>query len=304
MSYDKKRTDYNNSWPNAKIEFSGQVEYRNLLEAKGITNILLPIQLPVISDYHFQRLLSFKIDIYEQLPDRPDIGFDLAWRTFEAYSTYFSVSKSWTSTKTHIILNKVCEDILINQFNNNQPLKDAVETMLNSIPLQATEFLVRRLFETAQYSTKSQQDKIRERVKACIGNLYDDLNKKYTPLTPETQRQCGMFVQILLAGREVTIEGNTYRLSLLDRLKFLVNGILYSYRNERFHGDSFSPFKSSKTAIKTYAHSYFCLISTYFFLCQLIYADYPGLLNIADMTVSLTANITRYNDVFLSQRRK
>ncbi len=305
MSYSQKRIDYNNEWPDSRIEFAGQIEYKKLLLSKGVSNILRPIQLPLIPDYSFQRLLSFKIDIYEQLPDRPDIAFDLAWRTFEAYSSFFAIQNTWTTTKTHKILNKVCEDILINQFNNNANLSIAIGNLLSSIPLQATEFVVRRIFETTPNAIKSQQDKIRERVKDSLGvDLFTELENKYSPLTSESQRKAGMLLQIILSGTRVNINGQNFTLQLIDRLKFLVNGVLYTYRNERFHGDAFSPFKSSKTSIKTYAHSYYCLISAYFFISQLIFNHYPNQIDIELITEKLNDNTTRYNLVFEGHRKK
>src|SRR5690606_13769692 len=99
-SYSKKRIDYNNKWPDEVISFSGQEAFHALLNEKGVKNILRPIQIPFIDDFQFQRLLSFKIDIYEQLPYRPDIAFDLAWRTFEAYSAYFAHIGNWNTSKT------------------------------------------------------------------------------------------------------------------------------------------------------------------------------------------------------------
>ena len=34
----------------------------------------------------------------------------------------------------------------------------------------------------------------------------------------------------------------------------MMSGVLYTARNERFHGDNFSHFKSSLSSIKTYGH--------------------------------------------------
>lgn len=81
-------------------------------------------------------------------------------------------------------------------------------------------------------------------------------------------------------------------------MKLLINGLLYTYRNERFHGDAFSPFKSSKTQLKTFAHAYFCLISTYFFIAQLIYRHFESEFDINRIAESQAENTIRYNLVF------
>lgn len=305
MSYSKKRVDYNNKWPEKVISFSGQEAFNTLLNEKGIKNILRPIQIPYIEDFQFQRLLSFKIDIYEQLPKRPDIAFDLAWRTFEAYSAYFATIGNWNTTKTWKILNKTSEDILINQLNGNLELLQAIKNLFSSVPLQATEFLVRRLFETTTGSLKSQQAQIEERVKDSLGeDLFTSFKTKYGTLTPDSQRKAGMLLQLMIAGNRVDINGKNFQLSTLQTLKLLINGLLYTYRNERFHGDAFSPFKSSKTQIKTYAHSYFCLIATYFFISQLIFRHFESQFNLNTIANSLNENTIRFNLVFESHRRK
>jgi len=305
MSYSKKRIEYNNKWPDKIIEFPAENEFKNLMSEKGIVNILRPIQLPIIEDTQFQRLLSFIIDIYDQLPNRPDIAFDLAWRTFEAYSFYFRKTGGWSSKKTHIVLDKVCEDILINQVNNSNELKNALENHLSAIPLQATEFLVKRIFQDDPDSLTSQQQRITERVKNSLGeDLFLEIETKYKPLTADSQRNCGLFLQILMSGIEVEINGNKYSVSLINRIKFLINGILYSYRNERFHGDAFSPFKSSQTKIKTFAHSYYCLLSTYFFICQLIHQHFSSEVDLTQVASTLEENTTRYKLIFGSHFKR
>lgn len=305
MSYSKKRVDYNNKWPEKVISFSGQEAFNTLLNEKGIKNILRPIQIPYIDDFQFQRLLSFKIDIYEQLPNRPDIAFDLAWRTFEAYSAYFSQIGNWNTTKTWKILNKTSEDILINQLNRSNDLLKAIKNLFDSVPLQATEFLVRRLFETTSGSLKSQQTQIIERVTDSLGSdLFESIKQKYGALNPESQRKAGMLLQLIISGKRVDINGKNYQLNTLQTLKLLINGLLYTYRNERFHGDAFSPFKSSKTQIKTYAHSYFCLIATYFFISQLIFQHFESQFDIDKIANSLNENTIRFNLIFESHRKK
>ena len=228
-NYSKKRINYNNKWPEEVIVFSGQQAFLNLLNEKGVQNILKPIQLPFIGDFQFQRLLSFKIDIYEQLPNRPDIAFDLAWRTFEAYSAYFAYIGNWNTTKTWKILNKISEDILINQINQNAKLDNAFINLINSIPLQATEFLVRRMFEVTTASLKSQQTQIIERVTDSMGSdFFNSFKNKYPVLTPDSQRKAGLLLQKIISGNRIELNGREFGLSKLQIVKLLINGMLYT----------------------------------------------------------------------------
>ncbi len=302
MSYSKKRIDYNNNWPDKVIIFSAQEAYDKLLKDKGVPHILRPIKIPLIEEYEFQRLLSFKIDIYEQLPNRPDIAFDLAWRNFEAYSVFFSVSKGWSTSKTHKILYKVCEDILLNQYNSNVELANSFSNLINNVPLQATEFLIKRLLESNSNALKSQQNKIIERfIEITSQDLFECLKIKYDFFTPENQRKAGLLLQLLIKGNEVEINTQKFKLTLIQQLKLITNGILYTYRNERFHGDSFSPFKCSATRLKTYAHSYYCLIATYFFISQLIFHHYPNKFKLSEIAEQLDDNTNRFVLVFGNQ---
>ena len=269
MSYARKRIEYNNKWTDEIIKFSGQEFIYSFLNNKGMKHIFRPIKLPLIDDFQFQRLLSFKIDIYEQLPNRSDIAFDnIALRTFEAYSAYFAKERNWNTTKTWRILNKSSEDILLYQFNNNSHLSSAFSNLINAIPLQALEFLIKRSFDITTTSLKYQQNHIIERVIDSLGkDLFNNFKEKYGDLTPDSQRKAALLLQMMISMIKVNIGSKYYQLDKLQIIKFLINGLLlYTYRNERFHGDVFSSFKRSKTKIKTFANSYFCLIITYFFI--------------------------------------
>ena len=207
--------------------------------------------------------------------------------------------------KTRVIINKICEDVLNNQYNDNVKLKDAVQNLFESIPLQSTEFLVKRLFEKTSISIESQQGRIIERVQESLGiDFFNAFKNKYSELDAAVQRNAGMLLQQIIAGKQVTINGQNFKFDRAKILKFIINGILYTYRNERFHGDAFSPFKSSTAKIKTYANSYYFLISIYFILVQLIYKHHPELLDLDVLAESLEENTLRYNIVFKSQRTK
>jgi hypothetical protein len=240
------------------------------------------------------------------LPNRPDIAFDLAWRTFEAYCVYFSKEKNWSTRKTHKILDKIVEDILDTQFAGNANLSACIEKLLLSIPLQATEFLVSRLFDLNNDSIKSQQNQIKERVENAIGTeIFNAIQNKYCPLNASTQRSAGLLFQIILAGKDFKFDNKkVFKLSLKERLKLLISGILYSYRNERFHGDAFSPFRSSKTTLKTYAYCNYCLNAVYFFLCQLMAEHFPTKFDLDIVSNSLNQNIDVYLLLFDNWKKK
>lgn len=305
MNFKKKRIDYNNNWPNEKYDCDAENKMLELFSDNNIRQILIPIKLPLIEEVQFQRLLSFKIDIYENLPKRPDIAFDLAWRTFEAHTAYHGKTKNWTVKKSHKVFDKVNEDILNNKLSSNQLLTEYFDDLFKSIPLQATEFIIKRTIEHPKGAIKSQHKQIKERVENSLGiDLVTAIIKKYTPFDSAKQRRAGTMCQILLREKEIVLENKKYTITDLQRLKFLISGLLYTYRNERFHGDAHSPFKSSLTKLKTYAHSYFCLISTYGLICLMMEESHPTEYDLNEIVKSLQKNLNRYNIIFGKQLKK
>ncbi len=84
-------------------------------------------------------------------------------------------------------------------------------------------------------------------------------------------RNAALLLQLILKGREVTVNKHKYQLGLEKRLEFLLSCVLYTSRCERFHGDYFSPFKSDRANLDTYAFSYYLLAFCYIYLLTLIH---------------------------------
>ena len=55
------------------------------------------------------------------------------------------------------------------------------------------------------------------------------------------------------------------------RIEFLLSVVLYTIRNNRFHGDNNSLFKSCAASLSTYYSMYHCLIATYSMFWLLLY---------------------------------
>ncbi|GBF20690.1 hypothetical protein C21_02865 [Arenibacter sp. NBRC 103722] len=84
-------------------------------------------------------------------------------------------------------------------------------------------------------------------------------------------RKVGRIIFKLLNGDNVDLpkstnraKNNSYNLVLNEKIDLVVNGLLYTYRNERFHGNTFSPFKSSKASLQTYSHAHYLFLWSYF----------------------------------------
>ena len=103
----------------------------------------------------------------------------------------------------------------------------------------------------------------------------------------------------------VIISGiKTYeKLEEYKRLWFMMGGVLYTARNERFHGDNFSHFKSSLSSIKTYGHFYYLLLFTYSLLWTVMLrlslkSGYPDFVTANQVQTSIDRNIELYKMAF------
>jgi hypothetical protein len=101
-------------------------------------------------------------------------------------------------------------------------------------------------------------------------------------------RQEAMFLRKVLLGEEVTGDHPPLKLTDVSRAHLLISGLLYTARNERFHGQSFSPFVSSQASISTYVHPYFLFVATYALLMNLWTAN-------EDHRESLSAVVVKQN---------
>lgn len=90
----------------------------------------------------------------------------------------------------------------------------------------------------------------------------------------------------------------SYKIELEDKLNFLINGILYTFRNDKAHGAVFSPFRSSKASIKTYAHSNFCFLAAYILLLILMGRNDEYKISNKDVVENITKNIDLFQKLY------
>jgi len=70
------------------------------------------------------------------------------------------------------------------------------------------------------------------------------------------------------------------------------------FRNERFHGTTFPPFRSSMAKLKTYAHAYFLLMVAYALLLEVfLYRDF-GVVTPPQVAANIAQNQALFLQVF------
>jgi hypothetical protein len=164
----QKKIDYNNNWNGSQIwrtELQDQLDKR--LASKGFKQILVPVQLKADAcDILFKqenarlaRLLSNIVDIYDELPYRPDVAFDLAWRAFEILLK--TCCNNHDATKCLPIIAKEISFYA----NSNTKVADCLENIIAAQSLGSLTFCV-NLF-----------------VKNNSNDVPDDFNLMYAPNT-------------------------------------------------------------------------------------------------------------------------
>lgn len=255
---------YNNEWPSSFL-FPVEKKLKKLLDEKNVQQAFIPAKLNASKDQEFHSLLGHFLEGLDQLPYRPDVAFDAIWKALDAefFRVRNEVSAPQHESRFESFLNKVTSDP--NTCKAFFPLADV-------IPMQTCEFAAKRILKS-KISPDQHSDVFLKRVKACLGDsLYSSFLGKYEPewsTSPEkTQRRSGAFLRKLVQGNDLYINEKKFRLTQDKIASFLISIVMPQFRNERFHGTTFPPFRSSVAKLKTYAHGYFILQVAYALLLE------------------------------------
>lgn len=217
-----------------------------------------PVALPYSDERAYNTQVSYIVDALDLLPKRPDVAFDSVWKAFEV------VCLTVGRTSITDSLEKVMKGRLVDP--------DLLELLCSAAPAQACEFAALRAV-----AAKGEGDDAANSEDKRWHRLSRDPN--WPPLLAalkgrdatdgQQRRQAAMLLRRALSGDELEVSGERIQLSAESRGWLLVGCFLYTARNERFHGLSFSPFISSAAKVSTFTHPYFAFLSTYALLCSL-----------------------------------
>ena len=286
LQWTGKRIEYNNMWPDCGLWKSDiQQELNNWLKQQNLFHIFEVVKLSdtaqqvLFDNAKLNKLFSGILDIYDELPYRPDEAFDIAWRSLEIFMNHHR-NIAWQAdgdrTAPHLIMRTV-KDLIMPLTKNDTRVKAMWEGFLANLPLSVLIYTINRCYIKHDLAINTQIKKVSERAEDVLTKaLYDDIRIQYNleqDVKPavDVLRNAALLLQLILKGREVTINKHKYQLGLENRLEFLLSCILYTSRCERFHGDYFSPFKSDRANLDTYAFSYYLLSFCYIYLWMLIY---------------------------------
>lgn len=290
----QNRVEYHSKWDKGVFWSSNITNlFQERLVEHRYSQLFIPIKLnsssaidTLYQNPELNRLFSILIDSYDELPTRPDIAFDLCWRAFEIEMNLYK-NQAWNKNSdltTRDLIARICKEAISPLYRTEDSIKESINLIFENISIKSLSFCITRAIAVAELTVQGQNGLVVERLKSALGdNLWEDIKKKYFPLngtiSPQTKRKICFLLKKILNGETITLNDKCYTLDFSNRLEFLIGGILYTSRCERFHGDYFSPFKSDKATLKTFYDFYYQLLTTYtLFWCLLYkYKKYKGL---------------------------
>ncbi len=227
-----------------------------------------PVVINDLDSVTFHRELSYLIDAFDSLPGRVDIAFDSTWKAFEL------------ETK------KVCENNATDRLKKIAGVVDPsiVERLCDNFPVQSCEYLFKRL--VSDVVDESAEHGLRNRILYStdeqIRLFLDHLKQTYGAASPGLRRKGALLLQRALRGETLKLseEVASFRLETISRARILISLYLYTTRNERFHGASFSPFVSSAGSLRTYTHPFFAFLASYYLLLSVWMETRPRVLGV------------------------
>lgn len=294
-AWTKKRVNYHNRQVKGTDMWmeQAQKELKKKLDETGLKQIFVPLHLNEVPTTEFlfvnaklNKIHSMYCDLYEELPYRPDMAFDVVWRSFEVMSKYYSC-KVWNDPdiKDTLLFQRVSQEVIVNLLNSNNQLEKSFNLLFESIPDTTLRFMVVRLFVSRDLVVLPQLHYIKERAKKILtDNHYDAFYNTYFEangtLSPENHIKAARMMRSILKGEAVEMNGVSFKpFDLCERIELLISCILYVSRCERYHGDYVSQFKSNMAKQVTYYNFYYLLTITdlLFWMVWYKFADHQRL---------------------------
>ena len=154
LIWTEKRIAYNNTWPKSGLWFSDVQQLLNeYLHGQGITQIFEPVKLSEVAKYilfsnaKLNKMFSGIVDIYDELPYRPDEGFNIAWRSLEIFMNHHkSIAWPKDNDKATNLMKRTVEELIMPLVNKDQQIKEMWERFLSEIPISVLRFAIMRCF--------------------------------------------------------------------------------------------------------------------------------------------------------------
>lgn len=232
---------------------------------KGFFN---SVKFPYSENDKYHYYLNFLIESLELLPLKIDLAFDTCWKGFESL-TFEKYSPRDKATEVLSLFsidyqNKECAVYIDGDVT--------ISRLLSLLPVQTCEYLSWKLFDL---SPKGDAKRIKDRLTWSNNNtkalkFLPEFTQKYNApnVSPDDYRKSAMLLRKVFNGEHIKVGSFEDSFSLTERFSLLILGVLYTFRNDRFHGSMLPPFKSSIATLQTYSHAHFCFLATHHIFIQ------------------------------------
>ncbi|WP_067707683.1 hypothetical protein [Erwinia sp. ErVv1] len=318
FDFKKQRVDCHNNFPN-RVLFKTEEKFHKLIEKNNGSTPFKPIKLNYDTDKTFQTCVGHLGDGLEFLPYRPDYMFDHCFKVVdEAGKSHFN-----SSSGVKGIVQGIGEKLLAAE---KKDWSDIISSLCSVLPVITARFIVKRIFESEEIRIASPRDKkasLAKRAKACFNSQqYEKFIDKYIfkekegkrvyckelAENPKVQLNAAKFIIMLLNDMEgKKIKSNYKELDLTiasnhipinKKSEFITSVILYNIRNERAHGSTLSPFRTSKSDISRYQGYYFSMLCTYIFSLGLFQLRNYGGISASEIKSCCIKNVSLQKDFF------
>lgn len=281
MNYAKERIKAHNNWPE-KRPFKAEQAFEDALKRfDGVP--FKPVALADNENPEYQRCVGHLLDALEAMPRRPDIAFDACFRVIDHIGAPLFPKKGLTGVAQGLPSRLQAADT-----SNWQAI---VDHLTQSMPLRTLEYLAKRLLHAP-----TNNEYLHKRAAHAFGaSFYGEFLNKFAPAAPagqppmpiadETIKKASLLLKLYLSGKKGTGSNATFH-SALDltkqsnvpdlrrRTEVLLSLLLFMTRNERAHGNTISPFRTSKATISRYQSYYFIMIVGYVFSLSLLHLQF------------------------------
>ncbi len=310
------RVSNHNSWPAVAL-FPCEREFIEQLARHNIQQIFVTTTLaPNDADEPFNAAVGHILDCLDSLPKRPDAAFDSLYKVIDQNLGAFC------QPNTSRMLSAV------DAFFQAHPKEWATisEALAGNVPQQTADYAASRILDCHIQANPPHTEDIKKRAKRSLGQQrYNAFCDKFLVANPQdpsifdlpyqNRRNAGrlirlQFRQSIALTKSSSTHSTSPTQSVLDlslqqniltpkeKLHSLMEICLSTYRHERFHGVSFSPFRSSKATLKTYAHAYYMLMVAYVILLGLLLDQGKGGVSIADIEKVTIESMQRFSNFF------
>lgn len=306
----RQRIEIVNSWPTKK-QFEIEKVFSRKLETLDIKESFRPVQFNYSNEKYFQRSVAYILDSLDFLPHRPDLAFDFIWRAIDFLSRQTLIDENITFNNDKDILKASVDTVWTNYFNQNINIKKNLLALVQCVPVQSCEYLFKRIYSKYDDSKPNNPNKEVSRLIGYDGGsvrniqakqIIDLIKRKYPYTDTISRRKGSRFLYRYIKGDELSISienpTQTVKADFSQSLNFFINGILYTFRNDRAHGGVFSPFRSSKATMRTYAHCSFCFLLGYYLLIGLIHKRDANLLTDEALQNNYYLNIELFKNLY------